>query len=225
MELNLKLGNAELSVSNREPIYKIGYWSAIAAFLAASGYGFVQILQVLGVVESPLADILIYGTSLCISIPYLVAILALHYTAPATKRFWSHGSLVFAIMYCTYVILMYVVQLGAVIPYKITDPVLTVTPHSLFWILDALGYICLGFSTFFAVPIFSKFGNERLTRNFLLANSLMTPVITFVYFYKGFSIAILMLGLPWIVTAPGAMLMLGLHFKHQENSNIELTAV
>jgi hypothetical protein len=41
----------------------------------------------------------------------------------------------------------------------------------------------------------------------------MTPVITTVYFYPTFSVPLLVLGSPWIVTASGFMLTLALYFR------------
>ncbi len=47
-------------------IYKVGFWSALVAFVAASGYSVAQIPQVVGVVGPPWDGILIYGFSLFI---------------------------------------------------------------------------------------------------------------------------------------------------------------
>ncbi len=171
-------------------VRKLGFWSALVAFVAAFGFSVAQILQVVGVVGPPWDGILIYGFSLFIATPFMLALLALHYVTPNEKRFWSHAAVLFAVMYTIYVTLNYVVQLTAVIPYVAPNPVLVQTPHSLFWTVDALGYI-------------------------FLANGLITPVIAFVYFYPNFSTTLLLLGLPWIVTAPGSMLFLALFFRRR----------
>ncbi len=93
--------------------------------------------------------------------------------------------------------------------------ILDQTPHSLFWDVDALGYIFMGLATLFAVPVFAKKGLELWVRRFFLANALITPVIALVYFYPTFSIALLLLGSPWIITASGSMLLLALYFKQK----------
>jgi hypothetical protein len=93
--------------------------------------------------------------------------------------------------------------------------VLDQTPHSLFWDVDALRYIFLGFATLFAVPVLSKTGRERWLRRFFLANGLVTPLIAFVYFYPDFSVTLLLLGSPWMVTATGSILLLTLFFKRK----------
>ena len=196
-------------------LYKIGFWSALIAFVAASGFSIAQILQIVGLVSYPWDEILIYGFSLFIAAPFMLALLALHYVTPVEKRFWSHAAVLFAVMYAIYVNLNYIVQLTAVIPYAAPNPVLVQTPHSLFWTVDALGYIALGLATLFAVPLFAKQGIQKWVRWFFLANGLITPLISFVYFYPTFSTTLLLLGLPWIVTATGSMLLLALFFREK----------
>lgn len=196
-------------------LYRIGFWTALVAFVAAFGFSVVQILQVIGLLTYPWDEILIYGFSLFIATPFMLAMLALHYVTPDEKRFWSHAAVLFAVMYAAYVSLNYVVQLTAVIPYAAPDPVLVQTPHSLFWTVDALGYIALGLATLFAVPLFARQGLQKWLRWFFLANGLITPLIAFVYFYPNFSTTLLLLGLPWIVTVTGSMLLLALFFRRR----------
>jgi len=197
-------------------IYKIGFWSAGVAFVAALGFSVVQILQVMGILTNPWDAILIYGFSLFIATPFMLSMLALHYVTPEDKRFWSHAAVLFSAMYAIYVTLNYVVQLTAVIPYAAPDPVLIQTPHSLFWTVDALGYIALGLATLFAVPLFAKKGLQKWLRWFFLANFLVTPLISFVYFYPVFSTTLLLLGFPWIVTVLGSIAVLTLFFRKHE---------
>jgi len=197
-------------------IYKVGFWSAGVAFVAALGFSIVQILQVIGILTNPWDAILIYGFSLFIATPFMLSMLALHYVTPEDKRFWSHAAILFSAMYAIYVTLNYVVQLTAVIPYAAPDPVLIQTPHSLFWTVDALGYIALGLATLFAVPLFAKKGLQKWLRWFFLANFLVTPLISFVYFYPVFSTTLLLLGFPWIVTVLGSLAVLTLFFRRRE---------
>ncbi len=196
----------------------IGFWSAFTAFVSTMAYCVVQILQVVGVFHFPVDEILIYGTSLCIVIPFVLAILAFHYITPDEKKFWSHGALIFTILYAVFVTANYVVQLATVIPMKLKGTlnevqVLEQTPHSMFWNFDALGYIFLGLATLIAVPAFEKTGFQKWVKLSFLANGLVTPLITFVYFYPNYSNTVLFFGYPWAVTAPLAMLMLALMFK------------
>jgi len=198
-------------------IYRVGFWLALVASVAALGYSIFQILQIIGVIEPPWDAVLIYLFSLFIATPFMLALLALHYVTPAEKKFWSHAAVLFGLMYAIYVTLNYVVQLTAVIPYAAPNPVLIQTPHSLFWTVDALGYIALGFATLFAIPVFAKEGLERWVRRFFLANGLIIPLFCIVYFYPNYSTTLLLLGLPWIITAPGSMLLLTLFFKRKSS--------
>ena len=65
---------------------QLGFGASVIAFIAIVAYGVAQIMQVLNIVSYPLADILIYGTSLCISVPFLITILALHDTVESRQR-------------------------------------------------------------------------------------------------------------------------------------------
>lgn len=169
-------------------VIKIGFWSGLIAFVSTAAYVVVQLLQVVGTLHYPLDEILIYGTSLCIVIPFVLVILALHYVTPEEKKFWSHAALIFSILYAVFVTANYVVQLATVIPMKLKDAaaeirILEQTPHSLFWDFDALGYIFMGLAMLIALPVFEKYGFQKWVRVSFLANALVTPLITFVYFY------------------------------------------
>jgi hypothetical protein len=194
-------------------LYTTGYRSALVALIAAVGYSVFQILQIIGLIPKPWDEILIYGFSLCIATPLLLAMLALHYVTPGEKQFWSHAAVIFTAIYAASVSLNYLVQLTAVIPYTAPDPVLIQTPHSLFWTVDALGYIALGLATLCAAFLFARQGPQKWLRRFFLANACVTPLISFVYFYPDFSTTLLLLGLPWIVTAVGSIFFLTLFFR------------
>ena len=183
---------------------KLGFYSSIIGFVAAASYGVVQSLQVLGMLAYPLAEILIYATSLCIAVPFLLAMLALHEATEAQRRLWSRGALLFAAIYVTYVALMYSVQLSVVIPKSMQSPatdVLGVAPQTLFWVIDALGYIAMGIATLFAACALRGRSAGLWARRFLLANAIITPIIAFIYFYPHFSLVVLLLGSPWLITA------------------------
>jgi hypothetical protein len=201
-------------------ISQVGYWAGLAAFASAVAYDVVQILQIVGVLRFPLDEILIYGTSLCIVVPFLLEILALHHLTSHDKRFWTHASLMFTTIYAVFVTTNYVVQLATVIPAKLRGAaeairVLEQTPHSLFWDYDAVGYISMGLATLVAVPALSNVGFERWVRFSLIAHALVTPLISIVYFYPTYSTKLLFLGFPWAITAPCFMLMLALMLRQK----------
>jgi heme/copper-type cytochrome/quinol oxidase subunit 4 len=193
----------------------------MAAFASALAYDVVQILQVVGVLRFPLDEALIYGTSLCIVVPFILEMVAFHHLTPRDKQFWTHASLVFASIYVVFVTANYVVQLATVVPAKLSgtaEPIhlLEQTPHSLFWDYDAVGYISMGLATLVAVPAVSNVGFERWVRVSLIANALVTPLISIVYFYPTYSTRLLVLGFPWAITAPLFMLMLAIMLRRRQ---------
>lgn len=205
----------------------VGYWSGLAAFTATAAYSVVQVLQVAGLLRFPVDEILIYGTSLCIVVPFVLEMLALHHSTSADKQFWTHASLIFTIIYAVFVIANYVVQLATVIPAKLSAgtgaiQVLEQTPHSLFWDYDAIGYISMGLACLLAAPAISNAGFDRWVRRSLIANAAVTPLISVVYFYPSFSSALLFLGFPWAITAPLFMLMVAVMLRKRERSREHL---
>lgn len=201
-------------------INHVGYWSGVAAFIATVAYGIVQILQVIGVLRFPADEILIYGTSLCIVVPFILEMAAFHHLTAPEKRFWTHAALLFATVYAVFVTANYVVQLATVIPAKMRGAsdaisILEQTPHSLFWNYDAIGYISMGLAALLAVPAVNNVGFERWVRLSLFAHALVTPLISIVYFYPTFSTKLLFLGFPWAITAPLFMLMLAIMLRRR----------
>lgn len=117
--------------------YQLGFYSSIVSFVAAVGYCFAQLLQVAGALKFPMDAILIYGFSLGIAVPYLLAVIAIRHLLSRKKRIWIDLAIAFALMYAVYVNLNYVVQLATVIPASINGSlqeiqILDQTPHSLF---------------------------------------------------------------------------------------------
>ena len=205
-------------------ISKVGYWSGLAAFTSTVAYALAQILQVAGMLRFPADEILIYGTSLCIVVPFILEMLALHHLTPLGKQFWTHAALIFTIIYAVFVSANYVVQLATVIPAKLMGAseairVLEQTPHSLFWDYDAVGYVAMGLACLLAVPAVNSVGFERWVRRSLIAHALVTPLISIVYFYPTFSTKLLFLGFPWAITAPLFMLMLALMLRKRQSAS------
>jgi hypothetical protein len=201
-------------------IHKVGYWSGGVAFIATVLFYIVQMLQVWGLITYPMDEILIYGFSLCITLPFLLEMLAFHYVVPNEKKFWSHAAVIFTIIYVVFVTANYVVQLATVIPATLKGTaeeiqLLRQTPHSLFWDFDAIGYIFMGLATLIAIPIFEKYGFQKWVRYSFIAHTIPTPLIAFVYFYPNFSESLLLLATPWAITAPLFMLLLAIMMKQE----------
>ena len=171
--------------------------------------------------------VIAFTASLVMPVPYLLAVLVLHALVRDDQKFWTSSAVAFAIIYTTYNTLNYVVQLATVIPagysWTFEDPagtqgpltLLNQTPHSLFWDVDALGYIFLSLSTLVASPVFDRRGLQLWVRRFFLANGLIIPLFCVAYFRPGYSVGQLLFGLPWAVTVPGSLLLLALHFRRE----------
>ncbi|HET7374394.1 MAG TPA: hypothetical protein VFJ20_13485 [Gemmatimonadaceae bacterium] len=197
---------------------RIGFRAGLAAFTATVAYDLVQILQVVGVLHFPVDEILIFGTSLCIVVPFVLETLALHYSTPVDRRFWTHAGLIFTTMYAVFGTANYVVQLTTVIPAKLrgagdTVRVLEQTPHSLLWDFDAIAYIAMGLTTLMIIPALRHTGVERWVRFACMANVVATVLAGVVYFHSTYSYKLLLLGFPWGITAPLFMLLLALALR------------
>lgn len=194
-------------------ISQIGCLAGLGAFISTVAYDVVQVLQIIGVLRFPYDEILIYGTALCIVIPFVLEMLALHYLTEKAKQFWTHAALIFTVIYAVFVIPNYVVQLAVVIPSKLNGTyeatrILEQFPHSMFWNYDAIGYISMGLATLFAAPALANTGFEKWVKISFIIHALTTPLIIIVYFYPVYSTKLLFLGFPWGITAPLFMLLL-----------------
>jgi len=197
---------------------RIGFWAGSAACAATIAYDVAQILQVLGVLHYPLDEILIFGTSLCIVVPFVLEMLALHYSTPIERRFWTHAGLIFTTMYAVFATANYVIQLTTVIPAKLrgmadTVRVLEQTPHSLLWNFDAIAYMAMGLTALLIIPALRRGGFDRWVRLACMAHVVATVLAGIVYFYPTYSNKLLMLGFPWGITAPCFMLLVAIRLR------------
>lgn len=200
-------------------IHKTGYVSSGAAFAATSLFVIAQTLQLIHVLHFPWDATLIYSFSLLITLPYLLAILSLHYMTATHKRIWSHAAILFSMLYVVFVVANYVVQLGVVIPATLRGEATSValldqTPQSVFWYFDAVGYIAMGITAFFVFLALDAEGIQKTARLWFLLHSLTTPIIAWVYISPHFSNQLLLLAVPWAITALASTLSLAMLFKH-----------
>lgn len=205
----------------------IGFWAGVLACSATVAYDVVQVLQVAGLLRFPLDEVLIFGTSLCIVVPFVFAVLALHDSSPEECRFWTHAAIIFTTMYAVFGAANYVIQLSTVIPAKLRGTVDSVrlleqTPHSLLWDFDALAYLAMGLAMLFIVPALGRTRVEHWLRTAAVAHVVATVLAGVVYFYPTYSHKLLLLGFPWGVTAPAAMLLLGLTLRARASAQISM---
>ena len=197
---------------------RVGFRAGVAAFAATVAYDIVQILQMVGVLRFPADEILIFGISLCIVVPFVLEMAALHHSRSGDQRFWTQAGLIFTTIYAVFGTANYVVQLGTVIPAKLrgeanTVSVLEQTPHSLMWDFDAIAYLAMGVAALVIIPALRKDGVEARVRLACMAHVGATVLAGIVYFSPTFSTRLLLVGLPWAVTAPLFMLLLALALR------------
>jgi hypothetical protein len=207
--------NVEMRISD------VGFWSGAAAATATTVFVVVQTFQLLGWLHFPWDEILIYSSSLCIVIPFVMQMVAFDHLTHGDKRYWTRTALMFTGGYAVFVTTNYVVQLATVIPARLRGEgealrLLEQTPHSLFWDFDALGYIAMGLATLVAIPALDRVGFEGRVRWTFIAHAVTTPLIAVVYFAPTFSTGLLLLGLPWAVTAPVFMAMLAVLLRNRQ---------
>jgi hypothetical protein len=195
-------------------VSRIGFWSSITAFAMAAGYSVVQILQMLGLLTFPWDEILIFGFSIGIPVPFVLAMIALHHSVSGERRVWTHCAVILAAMYAVLVTIVYPTQLALVVPAKLAGNAaavqdLTVSAGTFMWVIDGAGYLLMGLATLFAAGAFRDDPSRKWLRRFLIANGLIDPVILAVYIFPW----LLPAGGLWVITAPGSMWLLARHFR------------
>ena len=187
---------------------RFGVWAALAALVFSVGYGVPQILQVAGVLTDPWDRILIVAPSLALAPAFVLTMAALHEAAPHASRVFSQSALALAVMYGTLVSIVYVTQLGVVIPHELRGDGDAVAifgccgQGQFLTGVDLLGYTLMSLSTLCAAGLPLR-GRARF---WLAANGALAPVLIGQLVWAGAL---------WLVTFPAAMIALALAFRRQ----------
>ena len=194
-----------------------GAWAALTAAFFAVAYDIPQVLQVAGVLRDPLDRVLIFVPSLALAPSFVLAMAGAHAATPAPLRAWSLGALALAILYAADVSMIYVVQLGAVIPGELGGH-----PERAAFAaccgrgmpataIDLLGYTYMSIATALLAPAFPGAGLRRALRWALLANGALAPVLIGQLAWPG----LIWLGAVWMATFPIAMILLAMGLSGQ----------
>jgi len=199
---------------------------SLIALAASLLYCAAEIAHVVGWLDQPYYDIIVFGSSILIATPFAIAMTALYHAAPAEDRFWVHAALVLAAMYAVLVSLVYFVQLTIVLPARLSGAedavrLLLYKDHSFLASVDGLGYVLMALSLLVASPAFSARGFERWMRVFFAANGLLAPIVVLVLYRHEY----LLWGTIWMVTEPGALLLMTLYFAQRPASRPQPAAV
>lgn len=194
---------------------RFGFIAALGALVASVAYGVPQILQVAGVLAWPWDLILIFAPSLALAPLFVLTMVAVYGAAPGERKVWGLAALSLAIMYAVLVSLVYVVQLGVVIPLGLRGDAERVTlfaccgQYQPMTAIDLLGYTLMSLSTLFAGLVFRGSGLRRAACLPLLANGLLAPFLILQLAFLG----LIVVGALWLVTFPLSMLFVALVFR------------
>jgi hypothetical protein len=186
---------------------RLGFFAAMLALGAAVGYGVPQVLQVAGLLPTPLDLILIFAPSLLLAPAFVATMAALHVQAPRDVRAASMTALAFAILYASHVGIVYIVQLGAVIPAILAgEPERTAlfsccAPGQPLTVIDLSGYTLMSLSTLLGAAALRGDGLERAARLFMILNGALAPFIFFQILWP----SLIWVAALWLVTFPTAM--------------------
>jgi hypothetical protein len=194
---------------------RFGLFAALGALVASVGYGVPQLLQIGGVLSFPSDLILIFAPSLALAPLFVLTMVAVHVAVPAEKRVCSLAALALAIIYAALVSIVYVVQLGVVIPLRLqgegerTALFECCAQFQPMTAIDLLGYTLMSLSTGFAAVVFGGSGIGRAARFWLSANALLAPVLILQLAWP----SLIYVGALWLVTFPLSMLFVALAFS------------
>lgn len=186
-----------------------GYYAAWGAVVTSVAYGVPQILQVAGLLPTPLDRYLIFAPSLALAPCFVVAIAATHETGSSAQRVWRLAALALAVLYAACVSVVYVNQLGVVLPREASgtaqgfDILACCGFRKPFTVIDLLGYTYMSLSTLLLAPTYRGALRWALAINGLLA----VPI-----FLQLFWPALIWVAAPWLVVFPVAMLLLAREF-------------
>lgn len=201
-------------------ISRFGFWAALAACAASIAYGVPQILQVIGVLEDPWDRILIFGPSLALAPAFVLTMAAVHQITPSQKRVFSLSALALAVMYAVLAGIVYVTQLGVVIPHDLKGDGASVAvfaccgQHQFTTGLDLLGYTLMSLSTLLASAAFTEPGKPHTARWWLAGNGALAPFLLGQLVWP----QLIWIGALWLITFPLAMICLARVFSSIRDS-------
>jgi hypothetical protein len=192
-------------------IAQVGFWAAIGTCAASIAYGVAQLLQFFGLLGDPVDRIAIFVPSL-ILVPFFVATLAAaHDAATAAARGWRAAALALALLYGGMVSLVYVNQLGVVIPgekiglYDYVRPWTCCAFQEPMTAVDLLGYTYMSLALLLLAPSYPR----GLLRWLLIANGLLAPVILLQLYWP----ILILPAAAWLVLFPAAIALIAREFR------------
>lgn len=191
----------------------LGKWSAWGAFWAAVAYDVPQLLQVAGILPDPLDRVLIFAPSLALAPLFVVAISATLDAAKPEQRPWRRAALCLALLYAAMVSIVYVNQLGVVIPSDLAGRGGEVALFACcgfrrpMTAIDLLGYTYMAISLGLLAPSYRR----SALKTVLIANGLLAPFLILQLVWPN----LIWIGALWIPLVPAAMALLARETKSE----------
>ncbi len=204
---------------SRDPINRLGFWSALLAAVSATVCSVAALLELLDAIPRLLGIRLVDASSLILAVTIVVMMSSIHHTVSGDQRVWSFTGVTFAVLYASQVSLMYIVQLFVYLPKaqrgtlsEIERMLLADTFGIFLQAVDGLRYLFLGLATLAVAPVFAGGGLRRWIRRFFVANGIVTIPVFLTYFVDpGF----LPLAGLWVVAVPVSTFLVAVHFRRQ----------
>lgn len=199
-----------------EDVKKIGFYSAVLAAFFAIAYSIPELFNTFGFIPFPQNLVWLFIPSLLLGPSFLITMICTHYSAPPDKKIWTGIGIAFAIIYCTFITMVYFSQLGVVIPQLMDgsideNHILAFKTKSFLMAVDCLGYTYMGLSTLFASFAFKE---RKWAFISLFWNGLTGPLVAIIFFFPD----LIYFGAIWMITFPMAMINLAKMFKKNSNN-------
>jgi hypothetical protein len=203
----------------------VGFWAAIGACAASAAYAVAQLLQVFGAIPDPFDRIAIFVPSLLLAPLFVIMLGVAHDVALPSARGWRIGALVLGVMYAAMASIVYVNQLGVVIPSERIGMETYVRPWACcafqepMTAIDLLGYTYMSLALLLLAPTYRR----RVLRWVLVANGLLAPLILLQLYWP----MLVVPGAAWLILFPCAMGLIAHEFRtmsHQRTKEADAKA-
>jgi len=196
--------------TNKNYVYQLGFWSAVAATLLVTIAGITATASI-----QPFATIM----GFLLTLAFLVVMACIHCYAPEEKRVFSLVGLSFAIIYAVLISVNYFIQLTFVKQSTFDASIFSMTnTHSMMWVIEVLGYFFMGLATLFAAPIFGSSRTEKAIKWLFVTNGFL-GVLTPIGYGLNFPIEILLGGLiVWDIIMPISTALLAYLFWYSKKN-------
>jgi hypothetical protein len=197
-----------------DPVRLLGFWAAIdtAVTYIVFELGVIGGKDMLKLLPIPWDVYIPIGASILIAPSFLLLTISIHYSAPESRRVWTHAGVAFATIYAALVSLVYVTWLFVVEPHVVIHSESAVAPFtfsqgSFIQMVDGMGYTFMGVAAVFTAPVFGGDRLGRWIRGLAIANGPGAALV--LVSYVSFSIVY---GVPTAILFPAYAILLAVHF-------------